>query len=190
MEEEASASEQLPAYMKAIYLTIVSASNEVAEQVLRQQGCDARFLLKKAWHDLCKAFLMEAKWHYSNYKPTLHEYLENGWISSVSGPLMLIHVFPMIEKKGVVTPNSIQQLESYPKLVQMVSKIFRLCNDSATHSVRTTNCRFPLPFANACVNMARIAHCIYRGGDGISAPDDEKRMEIKELFLEPFKEEK
>ncbi|KAG0551653.1 hypothetical protein BDA96_01G441500 [Sorghum bicolor] len=226
-----SASEQLPEYMKAIYLTIVSTSNEVAEHVLRQEGCDARFLLKKAWHDLCKAFLMEAKWHYSNYKPTLHEYLENGWIS-VSGPLMLIHAFPIIEKKGV-TPNSIQQLESYPKLVQMVSKIFRLCNDSATHSEELkrgdapssiaiymsenratehdarkamrdltmetwktvnqdafSNCRFPLPFANACVNMARISHCIYRGGgDGISAPDDEKMMEIKELFLQPFKVE-
>ncbi|XP_066321473.1 alpha-thujene synthase, chloroplastic-like [Miscanthus floridulus] len=228
---EASASEQLPEYMKAIYLTIVSTSNEVAEQVLRQEGCDARFLLKKAWHDLCKAFLMEAKWHYSNYKPTLHEYLENGWIP-VSGPLMLIHAFPMIEKKGVVTPNSIRQLESYPKLVQMVSKIFRLCNDSATHSEELkrgdapssiaiymsenratehdarkamrdltmetwkmvnqdafSNCRFPLPFANACVNMARIAHCIYRGGDGISAPYDDRRLEIKELFLEPFKVE-
>jgi hypothetical protein len=34
--------------MKAIYLTIVSTSNEVAEHVLRQEGCDARFLLKKA----------------------------------------------------------------------------------------------------------------------------------------------
>jgi len=103
--------------------------------------------LLSQWHDLCKAFLMEAKWHYSNYKPTLHEYLENGWIS-VSGPLMLIHVFPVIEKKGVVTPNPIQQLESYPKLVQMVSKIFRLCNDSATHSVRT-------PYVYSCTKFVR-----------------------------------
>jgi hypothetical protein len=52
-----------------------------------------------------------------------------------------------------------------------------------------SKCRFPLPFANACVNMARIAHCIYRGGDGISAPDDARRLEIKQLFLEPFKVE-
>jgi hypothetical protein len=49
------------------------------------------------------------------------------------------------------------------------------------------NCRYPPSFANACVNMARISHCIYQGGDGISAPDDGKRMEISELFLEPLK---
>jgi hypothetical protein len=131
---EAAASEQLPEYMKGIYLTIFNFSNEVAEHVRKTHGCDVRFLLKKAWHDLCKAFLLEAKWHYSNYKPTLQEYLDNGWVS-VSGPLMLLHAFPMLNEG--ITQKSIDQLEShYPKLVQMVSKIFRLCNDSATHSVR------------------------------------------------------
>ncbi|WVZ56501.1 hypothetical protein U9M48_007019, partial [Paspalum notatum var. saurae] len=229
---EETASEGLPEYMKAIYLTIMDTSNEVAEHVLRQEGCDARFLVKKAlvlvsrWHDLCKAFLLEAKWHHNSYKPTLQEYLDNGWVS-VSGPLMLLHAFLML-KKGI-SPNSITQLERYPELVQSVSKIFRLCNDSATHSEELkrrdapssisiymsenrvvehdarkamrdmtmdtwkivnqdafNNCRYPLSFANACVNMARISHCIYQGGDGIGAPDDKKKMEIKELFLEPF----
>ncbi|TVU25864.1 hypothetical protein EJB05_28377, partial [Eragrostis curvula] len=177
------------------------------------------------WHDLCKAFLLEAKWHYNNYNPTLQEYLDNGWVC-VSGPLMLLHAFPML--KMDINPNSLQQLESYPKLVRLVSKVFRLCNDSATHSEelkrgdapssiaihmfenRSTehesrmamkeltmeiwkmvnqdaydNCPYHLYFAKACVNMARISHCIYKGVDGISAPDDKKRMEIEELFLEP-----
>lgn len=226
---EATATELLPEYMKGIYLTIFNFSNEVAEHVQRTCGCDVRFLLKKVWHDLCKAFLLEAKWHYySNHKPTLQEYLDNGWMS-VSGPLMLLHAFPMLNE--AITQNSIEQLEShYPKLVQMVSKIFRLCNDSATHSeelkrgdapssvaiymfenrAMETNarramrdltmetwkivnqdvydkCQYPPSFANACVNMARISHCIYQGGDGLGAPDDGKRMEISELFLEPLK---
>ncbi|CAN6307074.1 unnamed protein product [Urochloa humidicola] len=224
---EATASEQLPEYMKAIYFSIFNFSNELAEHVQRTDGCDVRFLLKKAWHDLCKAFLLEAKWHYSNYKPTLQEYLDNGWVS-VSGPLMLLHAFPTLNK--AIAQKSIQQPESYPKLVQMVSKIFRLCNDSATHSEElkrgdvpssiaiymfenratesdarkamrdltmetwkivnqdvSNNSQYPPSFANACVNIARISHCIYQGGDGLSAPDDGKKMEISELFLEPLK---
>ncbi|CAL4922059.1 unnamed protein product [Urochloa decumbens] len=224
---EATASELLPEYMKAIYFTIFNFSNEMAEHIQRTDGCDVRFLLKKAWHDLCKAFLLEAKWHYSNYKPTLQEYLDNGWVS-VSGPLMLLHAFPTLNKG--ITQKSIQQLEIYPKLVQMVSKIIRLCNDSATHSEElkrgdapssiaiymfenratesdarkamrdltmetwklvnqdvSNNNQYPPSFANACVNMARISHCIYQGGDGLSAPDDGKKMEISELFLEPLK---
>ncbi|RCV45378.1 hypothetical protein SETIT_9G448900v2 [Setaria italica] len=206
---EATASEQLPEYMNAIYLTIFNFSNEVAEHVQRTDGCDVRFLLKKAWHDLCKAFLSEAKWHYySNYKPTLQEYLENGW-ASVSGPLI------------------------YPKLVQMVSKIFRLCNDSfylrrgdapssiaiymfenramesdARKAMRdqllsyrilapviqtplnqdvSNNCQYPPSLANACLNMARISHCIYQSGDGLSAPDDGKKDGNSRAVLGAFK---
>ncbi|CAN6284703.1 unnamed protein product [Urochloa humidicola] len=225
---EATASEQLPEYMKAIYFTIFNFSNELAEHVQRTDGCDVRFLLKKAWHDLCKAFLLEAEWHYSNCKPTLQEYLDNGWVS-VSGPLMLLHAFPTLNK-GIAQKSIQQQPESYPKLVQLVSKIFRLCNDSATHSEElkrgdapssiaiymfenratesdarkamrdltlqtwklvnqdlSNNSQYPPSFANACLNMARISHCIYQGGDGLSAPDDGKKMEIGELFLEPLK---
>ena len=44
---EATASEQLPEYMKGIYFTIFNFSNEVAEHVQRTCGCDVRFLLKK-----------------------------------------------------------------------------------------------------------------------------------------------
>ncbi|KAL6907648.1 hypothetical protein ACP4OV_002687 [Aristida adscensionis] len=101
---EAAASEQLPEYMKAIYHTILNTSNEVAEHVFMRDGCDVRFLLKKSWHDLCKAFLLEAKWHLNNYKPTLKEYLENGWVS-VSGPLMITHAFPMLKMDVTQNPE-------------------------------------------------------------------------------------
>ncbi|TVU25866.1 hypothetical protein EJB05_28379, partial [Eragrostis curvula] len=223
---QATACDVLPEYMKAIYLAIFDTSNEVAKLEVEQGRCDMQLLLKKAWHDLCKAFLLEAKWHYNKYNPTLQEYLDNGWVS-VSGPLLLLHAFPML--KMDINPNSIQQLESCPKLVRLVSKVFRLCNDSATHSEElkrgdapssiaiymfengatehesrvamrnlTTevwkmvnqdafeNYHYHFSFAKACVNMARISHCIYQGVDGISAPDDRKRLEIKELFLEPL----
>jgi hypothetical protein len=47
---------------------------------------------------------------------------------------MLLHALPMINMD--INQNSIQQLETYPKLLRLVSKVFWLCNNSATHSVR------------------------------------------------------
>ncbi|KAJ3674865.1 hypothetical protein LUZ60_005481 [Juncus effusus] len=217
--------QELPEYMRPIYATILDTTNEWAEQVLKEEGWDSLPWLKRSWHDLCKAFLTEAKWHYGATIPSLNDYLENGWMSS-SGPLMLHHSFTLMGEKEIAQALSNQ--EKYSSLVRSCSMIFRLCNDSATHSaeiergdapssiacyMRGTGVKehearlamhdltidtwkkinmdalgdrpFPRSFADASMNLARISHCIYQGGDGLGAPDEEKKKLIKKLFLEP-----
>ncbi|KAF3325415.1 Alpha-terpineol synthase [Carex littledalei] len=219
------AMQELPEYMRPIYATILDTTNEWSEHVLKVEGWDPLPWLRTAWHDLCKAFLTEAKWHYGSTIPSLRDYIENGWMSS-SGPLMLHHVFTLLGEKA--TAKALAEQESYPSIVRTSSMIFRLCNDSATHSAELergdapssiacymrengANERearlamhelninvwkkinkdalganpFPRSFADASMNLARISHCIYQGGDGLGAPDEEKKKLIKSLFLEP-----
>lgn len=40
--------------------------------------------------------------------------------------------------------------------------------------------------ATIAINLAKISHCTYQKGDGIGAPDKEKKNQIKSMFIEPI----
>ncbi|KAH7675713.1 (+)-alpha-terpineol synthase protein [Dioscorea alata] len=126
---ECDGSEGLPAYMKILYNSIYNSAEELANKIQKIEGRDAMPYIGKAWADLCKAFLKEAEWHYSGYKPSLEEYLNNGWMSA-SGNVILVHVFLSSEQGK--TKEGLQHLMNYPNLIKSSSMIFRLLNDIAT----------------------------------------------------------
>nr|WKC16864.1 terpene synthase 3 [Freesia hybrid cultivar] len=126
---EISAVEGLPEYMKTSYSALYDTTNELARNILQKDGWDPSSYLKKAWADLCNSFLVEAKWHYSGYVPTIQEYLDNGWIS-VSGHVVLLHAFFL--SRQCITKEMVQCLETYPNFVRSSSTICRLSNDLVT----------------------------------------------------------
>ncbi|CAL5435373.1 unnamed protein product [Camellia sinensis] len=125
-----SAMEQLPDYMKICFLALFNSINEMAYDALKEQGLHIILHLKKV--DLCKSYLLEAKWYYNGYTPTFEEYMKNAWIS-VSGPVMLVHAY-CFDSKSVTKEASECLLDSYPNIIRWSSIIIRLSDDLGTSS--------------------------------------------------------
>ncbi|KAF3451715.1 hypothetical protein FNV43_RR07811 [Rhamnella rubrinervis] len=123
-----SAVNNLPDYMKLCFLALYNAVNETAYDALKDHGHNNLLYLTKAWADLCKAFLVEAKWSKSKYSPTLEQYLENAWIS-VSGVVLLASYFVLSDN---ITKQGLESLQSHHNLLRWPCIIFRLTNDLAT----------------------------------------------------------
>ena len=84
------------------------------------------------WSDLCKAYLVEAKWFYSDYRPSLHDYLENAWISS-SGPVILVHSYLLLQT--TTAKEDLFCFQEYSDLIQFSSIILRLTDDLGSSQV-------------------------------------------------------
>ncbi|KAJ0081040.1 hypothetical protein Patl1_10185 [Pistacia atlantica] len=87
------------------------------------------------WADICKSYLLEAKWYHSGYIPTLAEYIENAWVS-ISGPVILVHAYFFITNP--ITKEALECLEEYNNIIRWSSMIFRLADDLETSSVSNT----------------------------------------------------
>lgn len=81
--------------------------------------------------------------------------------------------------------NGAKEQDSRMAMQDQILEAWKTINEEAFD-----NCQLFVPFKKACINLARISHCIYLGGDGIGAPNSLKNKKIKELFLEPIDEMK
>ncbi|KAM0880294.1 hypothetical protein ACQ4PT_033671 [Festuca glaucescens] len=134
------------------------------------------------WHELCKAFLVEAKWQHERTMPSLDEYLHNGWITS-TGPLLLLHAFTILQHTQQLQQDSWLRDDDdgskdmvYPRPVELCSRVFRLCNDRATHEAESE--RGEGPSFIAC-------HMAEAGGGG---GEEEARGAVADAIAATFKE--
>ncbi|KAB2086720.1 hypothetical protein ES319_A04G053300v1, partial [Gossypium barbadense] len=120
---------RLPNYMKIYYHALYNSINEMAFDTLKEHGIDVIPFLKKLWTDLCKAYLVEAKWYHTRYTPTLQEYIDNAWIS-VGGSLMLAHSYLVTDHITEEGLHNIQENDS--DIIYGSSLIIQLTNDLGT----------------------------------------------------------
>ncbi|CAK7355352.1 unnamed protein product [Dovyalis caffra] len=128
---DVAAVRNLPDYMKLCFLALYNTVNEMAYDHLNEKGDDIIPYLAKAWADLCKAFLQEAKWTYNRSTPSYKDYLENGW-RSVSGTVLLVHAYFLLGQN--ISEDALDCLINYHEFLRWPSIIFRLCNDLGSSS--------------------------------------------------------
>ncbi|XP_042445517.1 alpha-terpineol synthase, chloroplastic-like [Zingiber officinale] len=162
---DVNAIEKLPDYLKLCFLAVFNTANDAAYRITKEKGLHILPYLKRAWRDLCDAFLVEAKWSHRRYTPTLQEYLDNAWISA-SGHVLLTHAYCL---SPCLTKEDLQNFSGYPKLLQHSSMIFRLTND--------------LVDSEGSGDVSSI-HCVMQE-KGVS--EAEARGKVKRMIMENWK---
>ncbi|KAL7589822.1 hypothetical protein Lser_V15G40792 [Lactuca serriola] len=122
---------KLPQYMKICFIGFYNSINEITYKMLTKTGFMILPYLKKEWADLCKAYLVEARWHHNGHTPTLEEYLDNACVS-IAAPVILMHLnfLTSIASKEEI----LQGIKRAKNIVRYSSLILRLANDLGTSS--------------------------------------------------------
>ncbi|KAJ9554941.1 hypothetical protein OSB04_009555 [Centaurea solstitialis] len=162
--------EELPDYMKICFLGFHNTINEIAYDNLTNTGLHILPYLKNAWTDLCKSYLVEAKWYQSGHTPTLQEYLDNGYIS-ISAPAILMHCNFLTSMTS--TQEILQCMERTDNIVRYSSLLLRLADDLGTSSDEIA--RGDNPKSIQC----------YMNESG--ATEDEARSYIQSLIIKTWK---
>ncbi|XP_065002076.1 monoterpene synthase 7, chloroplastic-like [Musa acuminata AAA Group] len=197
--------DKLPEYMKICFLALFNTTNDTAYNVMKEKGLDIIPHLKKAWADLCKAYMVEARWYHQGYTPNLEEYLENALVS-ISGLLILTLAYCTSDD---VSQETLEDFHSCPEIARRSSMILRLCDDLGTSKVfemhhnyhsfmeswgnwraingdRSFTSRFEENLKMIAINIPRMAHCMYQYGDGYGKPDGVIEDRIGSLLIEPI----
>nr|AMP42990.1 putative monoterpene synthase [Xanthium strumarium] len=167
---EIHAIEELPDYMKIAFLGLYNTINEISYEMLTITGILILPYLQKEWANLCKAYLVEARWYYSGYTPTLQEYLDNGYIS-ISGPLVVMHA--KFATSVGATQEILQRMEEFEKLDEYSSLILQLADDLGTSTDELT--RGDIPKSIQCY--------MYESG----ATEEEAIKYIKDMIRDTWK---
>ncbi|KAK4491964.1 hypothetical protein RD792_002748 [Penstemon davidsonii] len=123
--------DSLPEYMKICFLALFNCANELAYDILRDQGFNIISNLRKLWAELSRAYYLEARWYHSGYFPSMNEYLSTAWVS-ISGPVLLFHAYVSITNP--INKKNLQSLEQYLGIIRWPSMVLRLTDDLGTTS--------------------------------------------------------
>ncbi|MED6108160.1 hypothetical protein PIB30_020933 [Stylosanthes scabra] len=126
----------LPEYMQLCFLSLYNLINDLAFDFQKMYGFYIGPYLKKVWVDLCKHYLIEAKWVHDGYKPRFEMYLENAW-RTIGMTVILVHTYFSI-------PHSFKReelpcIQEYCDIIRLACTISRLSNDLGSYQRENEN---------------------------------------------------
>ncbi|KAL4291032.1 hypothetical protein GQ457_14G010580 [Hibiscus cannabinus] len=207
------AMKKLPDYMKICFLALYNTVNEMVYDILKEQGHDITSNLKKAWVDLLRSYMLEARWYHSGYTQTFEEYMENAWIS-ITGPLVVTQASLFVTNK--INEKELEFLESYPELLHWSSDELKrgdvaksiqcymhgngVPEEAAREHIknlmreawkkvnvhRATVSPLSQTAIGIILNLVRTAHCFYQHGDGHGSQNHKTKHYAMSLLFDPI----
>ncbi|KAL1834204.1 hypothetical protein ACET3Z_003855 [Daucus carota] len=128
---DVNALNELPDYMKLCFLSLNNLVNDTTYDILKDQNVDVLTNQRKWYNDLFERYIVEARWYYTGYQPTLEEYLRNGFVS-IGGPAVMLYAY--IGTADPIRKEELEFIEDFPDIVRLACEVFRLSDDYGTTS--------------------------------------------------------
>nr|QWQ79340.1 TPS63 [Juglans sigillata] len=200
---------KLPIICKFVSFLVYNTVNEMAFDTLKEKGCNIIWYMRKAWADICKSYLLEAKWFYNGYTPSLQEYLEYGWMTITIANIP-VHCYFFVTNP--ITKEALDSLEEYPDIIEELKRgdnpksIQCYMNDtgaseedarqymrsliSATWKTingnRIASSPFSQTFNEIATNIARVSQFMYQRWRWTRIVDRETKDRVLALFIHPI----
>ncbi|KAL5720569.1 hypothetical protein ACHQM5_013231 [Ranunculus cassubicifolius] len=124
--------DELPRYMKLVFLAWYNTTNELAYNIFRDQGLNILPYLREKIEELFQTYMVELIWFKTGYMPSFKEYLDHAAIS-VTGPILYLLAYVLISPK--ISIETLDYIVSYPDVIRLSTTVFRLLDDLATSKV-------------------------------------------------------
>ncbi|KAG6515948.1 hypothetical protein ZIOFF_026394 [Zingiber officinale] len=195
---DVNAIDELPDSMKILFLAIFNTVNDAAYEIMKHKGFNVLPYLKRAWADLCKAYLVEAKCAYCMAEELTQRELRGfSYYPAIAKPsCMLARLYDDIAtstaeiERGDV-PKSIQccmheqgvsEAVARRQIKELIKANWRCLNRD--YDATTTSLEGHLK--RVAINVARTFQLFYQHGDGYGEDHGETKNQLMSLLMNPI----
>ncbi|KAF8043555.1 hypothetical protein BT93_A1773 [Corymbia citriodora subsp. variegata] len=209
---DVDAMDGLPEYMQAWYKVLLDVFDAIGNEMAKKERSYRLVYTKEAMKKQVRVYFLEAKWFYTNYTPTLGEYMP---LALLTSGYELSAITSLVGMGDVVTKHAFEWLLGDCKILKASQIINRLMNDVASHQFmkehgvskqetkkelwkrvadawKDINEAFlhptavQVPILMRVLNLSRVIHVLYSDGDNYTHSRTVLRDHVTSLFVSPL----